>query len=105
MQDDRRAAMETIAADLQSAGYRVELELIERKPGVVGLTLIEWTAIYIAAEASKAIIAKMAEDALEASKQRLRERRKAKGDSGRHLGVTLHYPDGTEVNWSTRDED
>jgi hypothetical protein len=110
MHEERRVATEQFVENLRTFGYDVELEIIERVAGRVGLTLVEWTMIYILAREVTRAIDKVTDDIYEAAKELLRSRRKAKkeksGNPGRNLGFIIYGPDGKELRkWDTSDDD
>jgi hypothetical protein len=108
IQPDRRDMMERIREDLTALGLHVDTEIDERAPGVAGVTLIEWTGIFILA-IGKEVLSLTVSDGYNAAKKRVRERRertqKEKGNrSVRHSGVVIYGPDGKELRrWSTKD--
>ncbi len=109
MHEERRVTTRDFADDLRRWGLTVELEVTEYVPGRYGLTLVEWTAIFIGTSAGTKIIGNLTDDLYQAAKELLRRRRKAKaekGSAGRHLGFTIYGPDGKELrSWTTQEDE
>lgn len=104
MQDERRVATEAFAEALRATGITVDLEIIEREPGVCGLGPIEWTAIFIGTTVATSLITSLTNDLYEKAKQMLLER---KAKSGRpNKGFVIYGPDGKELRrWDTQNGD
>lgn len=104
MQDERRVATETFAEALRATGITVDLEIIEREPGIVGLGPIEWTAIFIGTTVATSLITNLTNDLYEKAKQMLLER---KAKSGRpNKGFVIYGPDGKELRrWDSQNGD
>lgn len=109
MHDDRRLATEQYVEELRRLGYDVELEVNEYRPGMRGLTFVEWTLIYLAAKAGDVVLDSMAHDVYEATKKLLRSRLSAlrkSGRGGRPLGFVIRDEDGkTIAEWDTREDE
>lgn len=105
MQDERRVATEAFAEDIRATeGVSVDLEIIEREEGRVGLGPIEWTAIFIGTTVATTVITNLTNDLYAKAKQLLLDR-KAKG--GRpNKGFVIYGPDGKVLRrWDTRNGD
>jgi hypothetical protein len=108
MHDERRADVQALARSVGAMGNDVELDIVERVEGRLGLTLVEWVFMFVGSSVSGAIINNVTSDLYDAAKRWARERHRKKKATGggRPIGFVIYGPAGEELrSWDTREDD